>query len=173
MKEFPKLLAVLALSIGLAAPVLAADPEERREEMKEQKKDVLEEQRDVQQERRDVTEARKELRQDITQAHRASNVIGMNIKNPQGDTLGEIKDLVLDFDTGQIAYVAVSSGGVAGVGDTLHAVPWKALSLNDKMDAFVLNVDKGAWKNAPGIDQNDWPEVADTEFRQQLNTYYR
>jgi sporulation protein YlmC with PRC-barrel domain len=192
MKRFPiTLLTASALSMGLTVPVFAVDVPERqkeaqqerqdvreeqrdvREEARQKRQDVREEQKDVQEERREAAEARKDIQRDITQAHRASKVIGMDVENAQGEDLGDIKDLVIDFDKGQIAYVVVGSGGVLGVGDTLHAVPWSSLDLSDKMDKFVINVDKNQWKNAPGFNPNDWPEVADKEFRQRIDSYYR
>ncbi|MGH8608769.1 MAG: hypothetical protein ACREX9_15545 [Gammaproteobacteria bacterium] len=72
-----------------------------------------------------------------------------------------------------MAYVVISSGGVLGVGETLHAVPWKALRLNDEADAFLVNVDKDAWKKASSFKADDWPEVADREWHRQLDAYYR
>ena len=174
MKRFPTtLLTASALSMGLTVPVFAVDVPERQQELQQKRQDVREEQKNVQKERREAAEARKDLQRDITQVHRASKVIGMDVENAQGEDLGKITDLVLDFDNGQIAYVAVGSGGVLGVGDTLHAVPWKSLKLSDKMDKFVLNVDKTQWKNAPGFDKDKWPAVADSAFRQQIDTYYR
>ncbi len=174
MKRFPiTLLTASALSMGLTVPVFAVDVPERKEEVQQERQDVREEQKDVQEERREVGKARTDVRRDITQAHRASNVIGMDVENAQGEDLGDITDLVLDFDKGQIAYVVIGSGGVLGVGDTLHAVPWRSLDLSDKMDKFVLNVDKNQWKNAPGFPNNKWPEVADKTFRQRVDSYYR
>lgn len=100
-------------------------------------------------------------------------VSGMNVKNSQGEALGKIHDLVLNFDAGDIAYVVISSGGLLGVGDTLRAVPWKALSLNSQADGFILNIDQTAWKNAPSFKDNDWPEVADRDWNKQLDSYYQ
>jgi hypothetical protein len=37
-------------------------------------------------------------------AARATNLIGMNLKNPQGDGLGEIEDFVIDLQNGHIVY---------------------------------------------------------------------
>lgn len=173
MKKFPILLTASALSMGLTVPVFAVDVPERQQELQKERQDVREEQKDVQEERREATEARTNVRRDITQVHRASNVIGRDVENAQGEDLGKITDLVLDFDKGQIAYVVVGSGGVLGVGDTLHAVPWRSLKLNDKMDKFVLNVDKNQWKNAPGFNKDEWPAVVDKAFRQRIDTYYR
>ncbi len=198
MKDIHKFLAVSMLTVGLAAPVVAVDVEDQREEVRQQQEDVRDEQQDVVKEQRDVlegqrdeqqdvteertdvmeekqdvTEARVDLRRDLAQTHRAKTVIGMNVKNPQGEALGKIHDLVLNFDDGDIAYVVISSGGLLGVGDTLRAVPWKTLSLNTQGDGFVLNIDQTAWKKAPSFKDNDWPEVADRDWNRQLESYYQ
>jgi len=198
MRDLYKFLAISTLTAGMAAPVVAVDVEDQREEVRQQQEDVQKEQQDVREEQRDVlegqrdeqqdvteerkdvmeekqdvTEARKDLRRDLAQAHRAKTVIGKDVKNSQGESLGKIHDLVLNFDNGDIAYVVISSGGVLGIGDTLHAVPWKALSLNSQGDGFILNIDQTAWKNAPSFKENDWPEVADREWNRKLESYYR
>jgi sporulation protein YlmC with PRC-barrel domain len=173
MRDIYKFLAVSTLTAGMAAPVVAVDVEDQREEVRQQQEDVQKEQQDVQEEQRDVLEARKDLRKDVAQTHRAKTVIGMSVKNSQGEALGKIHDLVLNFDNGDIAYVVISSGGLLGMGDTLHAVPWKALSLNSQVDGFMLNIDQTAWKNAPSFKESDWPEVADREWNRQLESYYR
>ncbi len=198
MRDIYRFLAVSTLTVGMAAPVVAVDVEDQREEVRQQQEDVrdaqqdvreeqqdvlegqrdeqqdvTEERKDVMEERQDVTEGRKDLRQDLAQTHRAKTVIGMNVNNSQGEALGEIHDLVLNFDNGAIAYVVISSGGLLGMGDTLRAVPWRALSLNSKADGFVLNVDQTAWKNAPSFKDNDWPEVADQDWNKQLEGYYQ
>ncbi|MGH8605005.1 MAG: PRC-barrel domain-containing protein [Gammaproteobacteria bacterium] len=198
MRDIYKFLAVSTLTVGMAAPVVAVDVEDQREEVRQQQEDVRDEQqdmveeqrdvlegqrdeqqdvteerKDVMEEKQDVTEARVDLRRDLAQAHRAKTVIGMKVRNSQGEALGEIHDLVLNFDDGDIAYVVISSGGLLGVGDTLRAVPWKALSLNTKADGFVLNIDQTAWKKAPSFKDNDWPEVADRDWNKQLESYYQ
>ena len=198
MRDLYKFLAISTLTAGMAAPVVAVDVEDQREEVRQQQEDVQKEQQDVREEQRDVlegqrdeqqdvteerkdvmeekqdvTEARKDLRRDLAQAHRAKTVIGKDVKNSQGESLGKIHDLVINFDNGDIAYVVISSGGVLGIGDTLHAVPWKALSLNSQADGFILNIDQTAWKNAPTFKENDWPEVADREWNRQLESYYQ
>ena len=55
---------------------------------------------------------------------RASRVMNARVKSPDGKTLGHIHDLVLAPDLNGISYVAVSTGGLLGIGSTLHAVPW-------------------------------------------------
>jgi len=52
----------------------------------------------------------------MQQVSRASKIIGTKVKNPNGDSLGDIKELVLDPESGQVVYAVVSFGGLMGVG---------------------------------------------------------
>jgi len=45
---------------------------------------------------------------------RASDLMGMNIRNEQGEKIGEVKDLVLDFKSGRVAYAVVSAAESLG-----------------------------------------------------------
>ncbi|HCO24856.1 MAG: hypothetical protein CME31_20450 [Gimesia sp.] len=68
-------------------------------------------------------------------ATRASKLIGMNIENPQGQSLGEINDLVINTSTGEVRYAAVTYGGFLGVGNKMFAVPFEAFNIKQKADS--------------------------------------
>ncbi|MCO6047963.1 PRC-barrel domain-containing protein [Aeoliella sp. ICT_H6.2] len=109
---------------------------------------------------------------------RASNVIGHNIVNPQGDDVGEINDLVLDPTNGQIRYAAVTYGGFVGIGDKLFAVPWQAFqcrpdSENSGEFIVTLDVTQQQLEGAEGFDQDNWPNFADPNFTQDIDKRYR
>lgn len=107
-------------------------------------------------------------------AYRVSKLVGMDVKNADGQALGKVNELVLDVDSGQVMYVALSTGGVLGVGDKLFAVPWKEFQLKrDEDDSyFVLNLDKAKLETAPGFDEENWPDVADENWRNEIDRYY-
>ena len=104
---------------------------------------------------------------------RGNTFIGANVENPQGQNLGEIKDIVIDRASGRMAYAVVSFGGFLGMGEKLFAVPWGAFS-QPKADkeTFVLDVDKERLKNAPGFDTHNWPQMASREWVTSLYSYY-
>src|SRR5688572_27071093 len=60
--------------------------------------------------------------------YRASKLIGADVENPQGEDLGDIKDVVLDSQTGRIAYAVLTFGGFLGLGEKYYAVPFAALT---------------------------------------------
>lgn len=96
------------------------------------------------------------------QITRARDLIGMDVKNAQGESLGKIDDIALNVGSGRIAYVALSSGGFFGIRDRLYAIPLSAFSPltgNDKV--MVLNIDKETLKNTPGFVKTHWPEQPD------------
>jgi len=97
---------------------------------------------------------------------------GSDIHNLQGDDLGDIKDIMLDMSTGHVAYVVLAFGGFLGLGEKLFAVPWNALTLDVDEKRFTLNADKDKLKNAPGFDKDNWPDMADTVWGQQIHSYY-
>lgn len=95
--------------------------------------------------------------------HRASKIIGMDVVNRQGQKVGDVEDIVLDRN-GNVAYAVVSTGGFLGVGDKLHAVPWRSLEANAVTGQFLLDVDKETLAKAPGFDNSSFPDVNDPKW---------
>jgi sporulation protein YlmC with PRC-barrel domain len=106
---------------------------------------------------------------------RTSKLVGMNVRNMQGETLGTIDDFVVDVRTGKVQYAAMSVGGVLGVGAKLLAVPFSELKFDHGQDEmyFVLNMAKDKIAAAPGFNQDDWPDFADPDWSQKIDAHYR
>lgn len=102
----------------------------------------------------------------------ASTMMGDTVRNPQGDELGTIKEIMLDVDTGRIAYAVLDMGGFLGFGNKLFATPWMALRLDPEHHEFVLDIAKDRLKDAPGFDQDDWPDFSNREWGIEIYTYY-
>jgi sporulation protein YlmC with PRC-barrel domain len=103
--------------------------------------------------------------------HRGDDVLGKEVINPQGENLGQIKDLVVQ-PNGQIAYAVLSFGGFLGLGDKLFAVPFEALRLDPEKEHFVLNVTKERLEQAPGFDKDDWPSTSDRTWGRGIHEFY-
>jgi len=102
----------------------------------------------------------------------ANTLIGNTVKNRSQEDLGNIKELMIDTDTGCIAYAVLSFGGILGIGDKLFAVPWSALQLDTTNKQCILDVTKEALENAPGFDKDDWPDMADRDWGRKIHVYY-
>jgi sporulation protein YlmC with PRC-barrel domain len=102
----------------------------------------------------------------------ANTLIGEHVVNGAEDTLGDIKEIMIDMHTGQVAYAVLSFGGFLGMGDKLFAVPWRALRLDTAHKRFVLNVDKDAMNAAPGFDKHHWPDMTDVQWADEVHAFY-
>lgn len=76
------------------------------------------------------------------------SIIGDKVKSTDGVDLGEIKELLIDSETGKIEYGVLSFGGFMGVGDKQIAIPFDSLILHEGEKYFELNVDKEVLENA-------------------------
>jgi len=102
----------------------------------------------------------------------AETLLGDSVVNGRDERLGEIKEIMLDMQTGQVAYAVLAFGGFLGMHDKLFAVPWQALHLDTVGKRFVLNVDKDYLKNAPGFNHDAWPDMADVAWANQIHSFY-
>ncbi len=102
----------------------------------------------------------------------ADTLIGNDVYNSEDEDLGDIKEIMLDMHTGKVAYAVLSFGGFLGMGEKLFAVPWQALKLDTVEKRFVLDVDKERLKTAPGFDPDNWPDMADQTWINQIHNYY-
>lgn len=102
----------------------------------------------------------------------ADTLIGDNVVNAAEENLGDIKEIMLDMQTGQVAYAVLAFGGFLGMGEKLFAVPWQALHLDTVNKRFVLNVDKDRLKTAPGFDKDAWPDMGDLSWASGIHSFY-
>ncbi len=97
----------------------------------------------------------------------ASHLNGARVRNPQGEDLGKIEEIMLDLPRGRVAYVVLSFGGFLGVGNKLFAIPWEALKIDETR--VTLNIARTKLENAPGFDREKWPET--TQYRWLMDVY--
>jgi sporulation protein YlmC with PRC-barrel domain len=102
----------------------------------------------------------------------ADTLIGDSVVNGIDENLGDIKEIMLDMNSGQVAYAVLSFGGFLGLGEKLFAVPWQALHLDTINKRFVLNIDKERLKTAPGFNTDAWPDMSDVTWANQIHSFY-
>ena len=67
-----------------------------------------------------------------------SEMIGDTVKNPKGEDIGKLEQLIMDSETKRIEYAMIS------IGDTgqMKAYPWSSFKVNKEQGNVVLNVTK-------------------------------
>lgn len=102
----------------------------------------------------------------------SSSLSGDRVRNSAGEDLGKAHDLMIDLNSGRVAYVVLSYGGVLGMGNKLFAVPWDAIKVDEDQKCLILNVEKNRLENAPGFDKDNWPDMADEQWGGRIHEFY-
>ena len=101
-----------------------------------------------------------------------SKVVGTSVKSSDGQEIGTIKDVVLDRNTGCMAYTVVSSAGGGGGGGKMVAVPWAVYSPTSNVSELTVTVDRERIYNAPAFDYTRIDEYSRPEYITNVYSYY-
>jgi sporulation protein YlmC with PRC-barrel domain len=100
---------------------------------------------------------------------RLSELIGLTIKNEQGEELGELEDIVLDVREGKVAYAVLSMrSGFLGLNKELAAIPWSSFEILPQLGTARLDADKETLK-AIAFDEDEFPDLADREYSSRIH----
>ncbi|WP_057937708.1 PRC-barrel domain-containing protein [Algoriphagus resistens] len=104
----------------------------------------------------------------------SSTATNCAVKTLKDEPVGSIKDIMLDTETGEVAYVVLSvDSGFLNLGSKLLALPWAMFDFHGhQRDVIIVNVEKEKLENAPGFDKDDWPVGPQHEFINHVHTYY-
>lgn len=102
----------------------------------------------------------------------ATPLKGVKVINTEGKDIGHIEEIVLDLNSGRIAYAVLAFGGFMGFGEKLFAIPFRAMLFDHANNHFILNVPKAKLDADEGFDKNHWPDMANREWGQALHHHY-
>ena len=88
----------------------------------------------------------------------ASNKVeGTTVYNRKGEKLGNVHNFMVGKRSGQVAYAVMSFGGILGLGQTYHALPWSALTYDEDKGGYVIDADKDRITAAPSFKAGEEP----------------
>lgn len=74
--------------------------------------------------------------------YKLSTLNKSEVKNLNGEILGEIEDFVMDPQSGRIALVIFSHVGMVGTGHKVKIIPYEFLSFDEGEKTFILDASK-------------------------------
>jgi sporulation protein YlmC with PRC-barrel domain len=111
-----------------------------------------------------VPEAREDIRY-----RRVSGLTGTSVQNLQGETLGDLDDLVIDMHEGHVAYGVLSMRrGFLGLSRELAVVPWSAIDVLSEPGAARLDMDRETLQ-AMAFRPADFPNLADPQYSREIH----
>lgn len=104
----------------------------------------------------------------LADIYKATDVLDMNVVDSEGNTLGDVDDLVMGHDGG-VRYVVVGRGGVAGVGEDEIAIPVGKLNFGKDDDGdwrLLLPMNREQLARAPKLTSDTYTELGQANWIQ-------
>ena len=95
---------------------------------------------------------------------KAMNLSGMKVKNQNNQTLGKIKDIVFDVQSGRVSYVVMKKAGRTHGTGAYVAVPLSAFTPSADMKHLILNADKKQLQTSQGFSRNNYPALGNPSY---------
>jgi PRC-barrel domain len=99
-------------------------------------------------------------------------VSGTNVFNMAGENIGEIRDVMIDKSSGRIAYAVMSFGGLLGIGEKYHPMPWALLEYDPARGGYVVDISPTQLEGGPVYDKGKDPGWNSRDFETRLHDYY-
>ncbi|HEY1781590.1 MAG TPA: PRC-barrel domain-containing protein [Roseiarcus sp.] len=110
--------------------------------------------------------------QETTTLIAASKVESTDVFNTGGDRVGSIRDLMIDKQSGQIAYAIMAFGGFLGVWNSYHPLPWSLLRYNTNLGGYVVDIRQIELEDAPSYEPGTEPAWGDPAYERRLDDFY-
>ena len=101
----------------------------------------------------------------------AGKVEGTNVYNLAGDKLGSVDDIMIDKVSGRAIYAVMSFGGILGMGEKHHPLPWANLKYDAQKGGYVIDLDKKQLEGAPSYDR-DSEFTWTPDYGRKVDSYY-
>ena len=110
-------------------------------------------------------------RDETTNLISSEKVDGTVVYNREGERLGSIHHFMVGKRNGRVEYAVLSFGGLFGMGERYHPLPWKALDYDTGKGGFVVDIDKEQLKSGPSFERGQEPRF-DRDYGEKVYGHY-
>ena len=109
-----------------------------------------------------------------TTLFRSDELLGAEVRSPDGVALGSVDDLVLNPEKGTLGYLVIARGGFFGFDETRIPIPWDDFKAAPNASLLVLDTTKSVLDAAPQVGRNAFSvgASADSDSRK-VDDYWR
>ncbi len=102
----------------------------------------------------------------------AGQVQGTTVYSLNGEKLGAVEDVMLDKQSGRIAYAVLSFGGFLGLGGHYYPLPWEKLRYDTARGGYLVDVDRATLEGAPSFTDDSAATWEDDAWGRDVYNHY-
>lgn len=102
----------------------------------------------------------------------SDRVEGTTVYDRAGNDIGSISRLMIDKQTGKVAYVIMSFGGFLGVGSEEFTIPWSKLEYDTGLGGYRTDITEEQVKDLPVFYRDGEYEWSDRRREKELHDYW-
>jgi sporulation protein YlmC with PRC-barrel domain len=107
-------------------------------------------------------------------AFRSDELLGVEVRSPNGVALGSVDDLALNPETGKLSYLVIARGGFFGFDETRIPIPWDDFKAAPNASLLVLDTTKSVLDAAPQVTKNSFTVGASADSdSQKADAYWK
>lgn len=102
----------------------------------------------------------------------ASNKVeGTAVYGQDGEKLGHVYNFMVDKRAGKVEYAVLGFGGLFGMGENYHPLPWDTLTYDTSKGGYVVNLTRDRLQGGPSYRAGEEPNY-DSDYGRRINDYY-
>lgn len=101
----------------------------------------------------------------------SAKVDDTSVYDAKGHKLGTVHSFHIDRYEGRVEYAVLSFGGLLGLGQSYHPVPFSLLQVNQQKGGYTVAVDSGVLDGGPSYRPDNAPEW-DAEYARRVTSYF-
>ena len=102
----------------------------------------------------------------------SDRVEGTAVYDPHGTYIGAVKRLMIEKVSGRVAYVVMSFGGILGLGEETHLIPWGALTYDVHLQGYRTSITEDQVRGAPVFYRDPNWNWSDRERERAFHDHY-
>lgn len=99
----------------------------------------------------------------------SEDVQGTVVYGVDDKSIGEVDHLLIDKQSGRVAYAVMSFGGFLGLAHSHYPIPWSALKYDSALDGYRTGITEAQLRDAPDFSDDAW---SDRSWESQTHRHY-
>ena len=101
-----------------------------------------------------------------------SRVKGTSVYSRSGESIGSIDDVMIEKQSGKVAYAVMSFGGFLGIGNDYYPIPWSMLKYDPSKGGYLVDITRAQLEGAPAWGREATGDWRDRNFETSVNDHY-